>query len=318
MSTLARTIRSDLVESTFDGCAIALDSSGRVLASRGNPDEPLFYRSAIKPIQATVAQECGASLKPEQLAIASASHGGFPIHVAMVRAMLDEVGLDESALQTPPSWPLGAAARDGLVASGHRRPCPVFHNCSGKHAAWLRACVAAGWPIDSYLIPEHPLQQRVLAAVADVVTADSARAAEPDIGVDGCGAPTPHGSARLLARAFARLTVAPRYAEAAAAVHRFPSLVADNNRPDGRLGAWWDGPLKVGAQGLIGAGRHGIGLAVKSRSGDRRASVMALIAIARELGMLSDAALDALADVAVPPVLGGTHRVGAIQPALDG
>jgi L-asparaginase II len=318
MSTLARTVRSNLVEATFDGSAIALDSSGRILASMGNPDEPLFYRSAIKPIQATVGQECGASLKPEQLAIASASHGGFPIHVAIVRAMLDEVGLDESALQTPPSWPLGAAARDGLVAAGHRRPRPVFHNCSGKHAGWLRACVAAGWPIDSYLLPEHPLQRRVLAAVADVVAADSALAEEPSIGVDGCGAPAPQGSARQLARAFARLTVAPRYAEAAAAVHRFPALVADNNRPDGRLGAWWDGPLKVGAQGLIGAGRHGIGLAVKSRSGDRQASVMALIAMARELGMLSDAALDALADVAVPPVMGGRQRVGAIQPAVDG
>jgi len=318
MSTLARTVRSDLIESTFDGAAIALDASGRVLAAWGNPDESLFYRSAIKPIQATVAQECGASLKPEQMAIASASHGGFPIHVAIVRAMLDEVGLDESALQTPPSWPLGQSARDGLMAAGHRQPRPIYHNCSGKHAGWLRACVAAGWPITSYLAPEHPLQQRVLAAVANVVADNSALAAESRIGVDGCGAPTPRGSIRELARAFSRLTVAPRYAAVATAISRFPSLVADNNRPDGQLGAWWDGPLKVGAQGLIGAGRHGIGLAAKSRSGDRGASVIALIAIARRLGLLSDAAYDALADVAAPPVLGGSHRVGSIQPVLGG
>ncbi len=318
MSRLARTVRSDLIESTFDGTAIALDGSGRVLASWGDPDEPLFYRSAIKPIQATVAQECGASLKPEQMAIASASHGGFPIHIAMVRSMLAEVELDESALLTPPSWPLGEAARDGLAAAGHRHPRPIFHNCSGKHAAWLRACVAAGWPTDSYLAPEHPLQQRVLAAVANVVATDSALAPESRVGVDGCGAPTPRGSARRLAQAFARLTIAPRYAEAASAVHRFPSLVADNHRPDGRLGAWWDGPLKVGAQGLIGAGRHGIGLAVKSRSGDRDAPVVALIAMARRLGLLSDAAFYALADVAAPPVLGGRRPVGAIQPALAG
>jgi L-asparaginase II len=318
MSTLARTVRSGLIESTFEGSAIALDNSGRVLAVVGNPDRPLFYRSAIKPIQATVAQECGASLQPEQLAIASASHGGFPIHVALVRSMLHEVGLDESALLTPPSWPLGNAARDGLVAAGHRHPRPVYHNCSGKHAGWLRACVAAGWPTDSYLSPGHPLQQRVLAAVAAVVAEDPARGGESAVGVDGCGAPTPQGSIRELARAFARLTAAPRYAEVSAAVHRFPALVADNHRPDGRLGAWWDGPLKVGAQGLIGAGRHGIGLAVKSRSGDREASVIALIALARRLGLLSDAALDALADVAAPPVLGGGRPVGAIHPALEG
>jgi L-asparaginase II len=121
-----------------------------------------------------------------------------------------------------------------------------------------------------------------------------------------------------LAQAFSRLTVAPRYADAASAIHRFPSLVADNHRSDGRLGAWWDGPLKVGAQGLIGAGRHGIGLAVKSASGDRDASVVALVDMARRLGMLSDAALHALADVAAPPVLGGGRPVGAVQPALAG
>jgi L-asparaginase II len=317
MSPLARTVRSELVESTFDGAAIALDGSGRVLASWGNPDEPFFYRSAIKPIQATVAQECGASLNPEQLAVASASHGGFPIHISIVRSMLAEVGLDESALLTPPSWPLGQAARDGVMAAGHCHPRPIYHNCSGKHAGWLRACVAAGWSIDSYLAPEHPLQQRVLAAVAEVAAADPALASTSHVGVDGCGAPTPRGTARELARAFSRLTIASRYADVANALHRFPSLAADNHRPDGRLGAWWDGPLKVGAQGLIGAGRHGIGLAVKSRSGDRAASVIALIAMARRLGLLSDAARRALADVATPPVLGGGRKVGATQPALD-
>lgn len=316
MSLLARSVRSGLVEATFAGSAVAVDTTGRVLASWGDPDLPLFYRSAIKPIQATVSQECGASLRPEQMALACASHGGFPIHTAIVRSMLAEVGLDESALLTPPSWPLGEAARDGLMAVGHRRPRAIYHNCSGKHAAWLRACIAAGWPIDSYLAPEHPLQQRIAAAVADVTSDVSSFGAELHLGVDGCGAPTPRGTVRSLARAFSRLTVAPRYRDAAIAMHRYPSLVADNHRPDGRLAAWWGGPVKVGAQGLIGAGCHGIGLAVKSDDGDRVSSVIGLIAMSRRLGLLSAAACDALADVAAPAVLGGGKPVGAFEPAL--
>ena len=36
-------------------------------------------------------------------------------------------------------------------------------NCSGKHAAMLSACVAAGWPTAGYLERDHPLQQAIEA-----------------------------------------------------------------------------------------------------------------------------------------------------------
>ena len=36
-------------------------------------------------------------------------------------------------------------------------------NCSGKHAAMLATCVANGWPIETYLAPDHPLQQVAIA-----------------------------------------------------------------------------------------------------------------------------------------------------------
>ncbi len=40
-------------------------------------------------------------------------------------------------------------------------------NCSGKHAAMLTACVANGWPVDTYLDPSHPLQLMVRQVMAD-------------------------------------------------------------------------------------------------------------------------------------------------------
>src|SRR5258708_33642754 len=63
-------------------------------------------------------------------------------------------------------------------------PDRVHMNCSGKHAAMLATCVAAGWPTASYTHPEHPLQQEIRATIGLL-------AGEPvsAIGVDGCGGP---------------------------------------------------------------------------------------------------------------------------------
>ncbi len=301
-------VRSDLAESFYDVTVYATDTSGADLFVSGLPDRPLFYRSAIKPFQTTAAIEAGLDLPPEHLALTSASHGGWPIHLAIVRTILAGVGLDERALLCPPSWPLAAGARDLQIARGERTPRRVFHNCSGKHAGMLATCVVRGWPTDSYLDPEHPLQQRIL----DVVT-DATGIRPVPVGVDGCGAPTLRGSVRGLARAFAALSSSERFRPAANAVSRFPSLVADNLRADGRLARWWGGPVKVGAESQIGIGRHGIGIAAKVHSaGKSEVAVAAVIAAADRLGLVSDAMKAGLAPEIAPPLLGGGRPVGAI------
>ena len=77
------------------------------------------------------------------------------------------------------------------------KPDRVHMNCSGKHAAMLATCVAAGWPTASYRDPAHPLQAEIRRTVerlaGETVTA---------IGVDGCGAPIFSLSVTGLARAF--------------------------------------------------------------------------------------------------------------------
>lgn len=308
---LAHTVRSGLVESLHRGSAIAVDVSGEVLFELGEPDRPIFYRSAVKPLQALVALEVGVPFSPEEIAVTCSSHSALPAHVAFVRKILTDAGLDEDALQTPPDWPMGDAAKDLVIAAGNKRKRRIWHNCSGKHAGWLAACVKAGWSHDTYLDVSHPLQQRILEIVAEATNVDP----EPT-GIDGCGAPTLRGSIRGLATAFARMSGDGRYTATADAVHRFPALTGSNDRHDGRLGAWWDGPIKAGAQGVIGAGRHGIGIAARSESGSGQIAVLALIAVASQIGLLSDAALDALARDAVPHVLGGGARVGSIEPVM--
>jgi len=303
-------VRSGLPESSYDVTVYATDVDGATLFASGDPDRPLFYRSAIKPFQLTAAIEAGLELPPEHLAVASASHGGWPVHLAIVRQILRGAGLDESALQTPPSWPLAQGARDLQVARGERSPLPIFHNCSGKHAGFLAACVAAGWPTDSYLDPSHPLQQAILGVVRDATGVDP----EP-VGVDGCGAPTLRGSVRGLARGFATLSSSPRFRTAADAVSRFPALVADNARADGMLARWWGGPVKVGAEGQIGIGRHGIGIAAKTDAGKSEVAVAAVIAAADRLGLVSDVMRSGLENEIAPPLLGAGRPVGAIFPA---
>lgn len=285
-----------------------VDRSGKTLYASGDPDRPIFYRSAVKPLQALVAVRAGLDLTPEEIAITCSSHSAYPIHVALVRRILQRAGLSESDLQTPPDWPIEDKAAALLRAAGHRTPRRIWHNCSGKHAGWLAACRHIGWDPASYLDPNHPLQQQVLEIVAEATGLTPT-----PVGVDGCGAPTLRGSVRGLATAFARISSDPDLAVTAVPVHRFPALVG-GARPDSILGRWWDGPLKAGAEGLLGGGRHGVGFAVRSESGSGRIAVVAAIAALRELGMLSPAALEALESVARPSVFGGGRPVGTIEP----
>lgn len=303
------TIRSGEIESTHDVSVVATDPTGRVIAAWGDAELTFFYRSAIKPFQATATLEAGADLSPEQLAVACSSHAGYPIHRSLVESILHDVGLTGDALQCPPLWPRDRRAKDLLVAAGHRRPQPVFNNCSGKHSGWLAACAVQSWPIASYLDRDHPIQQRILPLIEEVTGV----APEP-VGVDGCGAPTMRGNLTGLARAFGLLSTESRFADPALAMSRFPALISGNNLNEGKFAAWWGGPVKGGAEGLIAAGRHGFGLAAKSHEGDVDIAISGLLEGIRHLGLLSAVAQSALVDVAHVPVLGGGRQVGTIEP----
>lgn len=307
---LARTVRSGLTEAFHDGTACVADADGNVLQAWGDTKRPIFYRSAIKPFQATVALEFGAELEPEEIAIASASHGGHPIHLAYANQILAKAGLDETALRCPPDWPMSRSSRDRAILAGHR-PQRLFHNCSGKHSALLLAARAAGLPIDSYDSPEHPIQRRVVELLREV------SGVEPTpVGTDGCGFPTLRGTTESLAVAFARLSADDRFARVRDAISRFPSLTGDALRPDGAFGAWWSAPVKVGAMGLVGTGNRGVGVAVKSWEGSINVAMVGLMEVANRRNMLSEAGTSDLSHVARPPVLGGGVAVGAIVPDL--
>jgi L-asparaginase II len=313
---LAEVIRSGVVESRHRGAIAAVAADGTVLLAAGTADVPMFPRSSNKPFQAATMLRCGLKLDGELLALAAASHSGEDFHVAGVRAILASAGLTEDALQCPPDYPLDEEANRAMIAAG-ADPDRIHMNCSGKHAAMLATCVAAGWPTESYRDPAHPLQQEIAAAISRL-------AGEPvgAIGVDGCGAPLMAISVTGLARAFRSVVLAePGTAERAVAdaMRAYPEWTSGTTRPERALMRAIPGLLlKSGAEGVEGFaladGRAG---AFKTEDGAARGRVPVTVALLRELGADAEPGADAgaLAVLATSPVYGGGQVVGEIRAA---
>lgn len=310
---MATQVRSGLVETSHQGAIAVAHQDGSLIARHGDIDRPFFIRSSAKPFQAYVSQQSGARLSPSQLAMACASHRGLPVHVALVRSMLAEVGLDEEALGCPPDWPLSSEAARRLQRAGADEPVSIWHNCSGKHAGFLRACVASGWPIEDYLDPAHPLQRRVIAFLSEI----GSHRAEP-VGVDGCGAPVLRTNVRAIAVMFARLASDPDLREVFSAMHRYPALIAVNGQGDTEIAITTNSVAKGGAAGCIGvAVRDRYGIGVKSWDGRGNVASLAAVATLAKLDALPTAAAIALEPIMHQTVFGGGRPVGRWEPSFD-
>jgi L-asparaginase II len=230
---LAEVVRSGFAESRHRGAIAVVDPDGTVVLRAGSVDSPIFPRSSNKPMQATAMLRGGLDLDGELLALAAASHAGEDFHVTGARKILAGAGLTEDALQCPPDFPLDEhAQREVLLAGGEMQR--IYMNCSGKHAAMLATCVAAGWPTASYTDPGHPLQ----AEIKQVIERLAGEPVTVPPGVDGCGAPLFAISLTGLARAFGALVqAAPGSPErrVADAMRAHPAWTSGSTRPDRRL-----------------------------------------------------------------------------------
>jgi len=321
---LAEVERSGFVESRHRGAAVGLAADGTVAVRAGDPEVPIFPRSANKPLQAVAMLRCGLDLDGELLALAAGSHSGEDFHVEGVEKILAGAGLGAADLRCPESWPLDPAKQQDVARTGGGTS-RMRMNCSGKHAAMLAACIAADWPTDTYLDPGHPLQAAVRETVEKL-------AGEPvaAVGVDGCGAPLFALSTMGVARAYNALVLAgPGTPErrVADAMRTHPQWTSGTRREERRLMDAVPGLLvKCGAEGVdafaLADGRAG---AVKIEDGAMRARTPVTVALLRALGVQNDqndaervdgAVLDGavLDELAVVPVRGGGAVVGSIRP----
>ncbi|MGH8816789.1 MAG: asparaginase, partial [Achromobacter pestifer] len=281
---LAEAVRGNWVENRHRGAYVVVDAEGRIIASAGDFERPVFPRSAIKSMQALpiFAREAEGRFhhSEAELALACASHHGEDVHVATANGLLTRIGLSAADLECGAHMPTNAAAREALRAAG-AAPSPLHNNCSGKHSGMLSVALAMGVPTSGYVNREHDVQKAVRAAVEYVI---GEHLTEDRCGTDGCSIPTWAAPLRAWALGFARMATGDGLdaGHAAGAKKLFdaatshPHLVAGTGHLDTLVMESFMGRVmqKGGAEGVqCGAIRDkGWGYALKCDDGNMAAS----------------------------------------------
>jgi L-asparaginase II len=334
---LIEVTRGSVVESIHRGAVAVCDARGRVVAYAGDPELPTFVRSAAKPFQAMALFETGvmehAGLTEEELAVVIASHSGEAFHLRLVESLQAKTGVDAAWLQCGVQPPFDPVTRREMTRAG-TAPTQMHNNCSGKHSGMLAVSVAIGAPVETYIDPDHPVQQgnrRRLASLAGVTPG------EVDVAVDGCSAPAFRLPLGRFAAAIARLTAAGAAGEREAlpglgacwhAMVDFPEVIAGTReRLDTTLmlAAREVGlPLiaKAGAEGTYTIGvltKDGpVGIALKVEDGGERGRNAVAIETLAQLGLLDDSMAAAMRDYHRPKLRNFAGReVGEVRPRFD-
>ncbi len=281
-------LREGIPESSHYGQATVCDNRGRILLVAGNAEATTFVRSALKPFQALPTIATGTldhyGLGDRDLAIMCSSHQGRIEQVRQVFNIFWRADLDPSLLQCP-------------TPEGRRSP--LEHNCSGKHAGMLAVCQNLNWPLGNYLQPTHPVQEWILAKVAELLQMP---AAEIIRARDDCGAPTYFVQLRQMATLYAQLASGDSLdmERIMRAMTHYPELVAGEGAFDTELMRLTEGQVvsKSGAEGVQCIGRvgEGMGLAIKVMDGAKRAKYAIAIHLLKQMGWITPSASETLTE----------------------
>ena len=222
--------------------------------------DPFFIRSLLKPIQSkAISKELSSLLNEEEKALALASHNSETCHLEVLKY------LDTSRIKVPSSFPL-------LSQSERNFKNPLFHPCSGKHAAILKVCQSLGWPQETYNDENHPFHERVLKKLEKAL---GSKLTEKKIGKDSCTLPTVALSLKEMAQIFSYLVREKESDWIWETMIKKNYLIGGKNRLDTEIMELSKGRIlaKEGADGLLGlAIEHpeypkGLGIAIKIAHG---------------------------------------------------
>lgn len=303
--------RGSLVESRHRVHAAVWHASTGLIGSTRDPFLVTPWRSCAKPFQIMPFLETGGFDElvwgDDELALACASHGGEPEHVALAGRMLASIGMEEGDLVCGPHEPLSRRGAK-IVRDGGYAPSRLHNNCSGKHAAMLARAHVSGWSSHGYELPGHPVQ---LSALESVARWTGVPAEDIERGVDGCGVVVFGLPLANMARAYALLaTCATRGDEIpsriARAVRTRPLMFGGTDRFDSVLVEETSGRViaKIGAEGVHSAAllEQGLGAVVKVEDGSPRAQFPALLRLLQLHGALPDPLPTRLLEFARPKV----------------
>jgi L-asparaginase II len=204
----------------------------------------------------------------------------------------------------PVAWPGNLKARSSAAAE-----TKAAFNCSGKHAAFLAACVKNGWDTKTYLQPEHPLQKLIVEVIEEFSGEKI-----PHSTFDGCGAPLHLMSLQGLARAIGKF--AETETQIRDAMLANPWIVDDHGASDTLV--MEKGMLaKIGAEGVFLIGlASGHGVAVKVADGSMRPAGLAAIKMLLNNGLLEQKIYDELFGKLTVASLGGAQKLGQLEVAF--
>ncbi len=283
-----RLLREGVIESRHIVQAVVCDERGRVLSVAGNAETSTFVRSALKPFQALAVTTTGTleryDLSDRDLAIITSSHKGTIEQVRQVFNILWRADIDPGALLCP--TPEGKSS-------------PLEYNCSGKHAGMLAVCQQRHWSVNNYLERKHPVQQLILAKVAELLRMP----AEEFISAhDDCGVPTYLLQLGQLGYLYAQLASRDNVdmERIVRAMTHHPAMVAGEGEFDTELMRLAPGDLvsKCGAEGVQCIGRlgEGMGLAIKVIDGAKRARHAVAIHLLKQMGWITPSVSEALTE----------------------
>lgn len=296
---LIEVTRNSIVESEHFG-SIVIDTHGL-----GQPEELMYPRSSLKLFQAASVLALGVELTPEQTAIAAASHSGEGVHLEVVAGLLRHYGLSPTDLRCTPRLPLGTEPRNVALRQGIAENS-LMSDCSGKHSAFLAACVVNNWPRDGYLDPGHPLQVAIRSSIESWL-----QIGITITGVDGCGAPVFAMSLMDLARGFAlALHSESELGAVAKAMMAHPYLVGGAKRLATEVMQSLPGSIaKDGAEGVFVLAHPKTVVAIKVSDGSIRPHAPIVKRVLTHLGIS--------ADLTSQTPLGGGNRVGELRPSAE-
>jgi len=335
-AALVEVRRGPIVESRHRGHVVAVEGDGKIVAHLGVPETVSYLRSSAKPHQAIPLVASGAAdrfgFTPQEIAIACGSHNGESVHVETVAGMLRKTGLGADALKCGTHEPFSReVARD--LRERSERPNVLQNNCSGKHTGMLALALHLSAPTETYDDPTNPVQLTIAHTIAQF---SDTPVDEIAIGIDGCGVPVFGISIHAMALMYARLVAPPADVdkESRAACERIVAAMTSHPEMVGGTSERFDTEMmraarvvsKVGAEGVYTAGippceewPRGLGMAFKIEDGeDRRARPTVAIESLRQLCVLDENALDALASYAAFSIR--NHRgdtVGEVRPAFN-
>jgi L-asparaginase II len=295
--------RGSHIESLHAVDVAVVDISGKPERGWGDSNRQVLPRSAIKPIQATSLVESGAAdaadLSVRELALSCSSHNAEPEHTLAVAQWLERIDAPQSVLECGAHAPIFRPAADDLLRAGTEFG-NIHNNCSGKHSGFLTICAHQGFDPAGYITPQHPLHTDFITpSIEDLCRVDLS---DQTPAVDGCGIPVWAVGLDQLAAGWARLSRGEAGQRLLAAMMAEPFLVGGTDRACTALMKAGAGSVavKTGAEGVFCAvvPNAGIGIALKARDGNSRASDVAIEWLLNKVGAVETSGPTVLRNVA--------------------